>query len=118
MDVTAAVALVSVAAGSVATEAGRHAWESLVALTRRLTGRTDPDAGDEAAVRELVARVDERASSDEEFAGELVRWAEAHRAALVEQQQVQNTISGSATVHGPVIQTHTIHGGIHFGGGS
>ncbi|WP_326599601.1 hypothetical protein [Streptomyces sp. NBC_01803] len=116
MDVASAVALVSVAAGSAATEAGRQAWESLVALTRRLSGRGDPDPGDEAAVRELTVRVDEEAGADGEFASELVRWAEAHQGALVRQTRVENVISGNATVHGPVIQTHTIHGGLHFGG--
>ncbi|WP_059009253.1 hypothetical protein [Streptomyces specialis] len=115
MDVASAVALVSVAAGSVATEAGRQAWESLVALTRRLAGRGEPDPGDEAAVRELTVLVDQEARADGEFAAELVRWAESHGGALVRQRRVGNRVSGNAPVHGHVIQADTIQGGLHFG---
>jgi hypothetical protein len=118
MNTEAAIALVSAAAGSAATEAGRHAWESLLSLTRRLTGRDAPepvDPADPVAVRELTGRIADRAGVDEEFAGELRAWAERHRASLtVTQTRVENSVSGDAQVRN-LIQTGTIHGGLHFG---
>ncbi|MDT0344715.1 hypothetical protein [Streptomyces litchfieldiae] len=118
MNVDAAVALVSAAAGSAATEAGRHAWESLLSLARRLTGRAEPepvDPADETAVRELTGRIADRARDDADFAAELTGWAERHRAALtITQTRVENTVSGNAQVRN-VIQTGTIEGDIRFG---
>ncbi|MDT0444939.1 hypothetical protein [Streptomyces johnsoniae] len=118
MNVEAAIALVSAAAGSAATEAGRHAWESLMSLTRRLTGRASPepvDPEDEAAVRALSGRIADRAGADEEFARELRAWAERHRGVIgVAQTRVENTVSGDAQVQN-LIQTGTVHGDIRFG---
>ncbi|HZG04517.1 MAG TPA: hypothetical protein VE546_13240 [Streptomyces sp.] len=122
MDVETALALASAAAGGAATEAGRHAWESLVALVRRATGRGGaedpavPDGADGTEDPEAVTgRIVHLARTDEDFADRLCRWAETHRAALrIDGGQVHNTVSGSATVHGPVVQTGEIHGGITF----
>ncbi len=118
MTVEAAIALVSAAAGSVATEAGRHAWESLLSLTRRLTGRASPepvDPGDDGAVRVLTGRIADRAATDEEFARELRAWAERHRGVIgVAQTRVENVVSDHAQVQN-VIQTGAVHGDIRFG---
>ncbi|RKN42379.1 hypothetical protein D7294_13240 [Streptomyces hoynatensis] len=189
----AALALVSVAAGSAATEAGRRAWDSLVALSRRLLGRAEagtneeagshggpgtneaagvgegagpgapgPAAGtagafgsfgsgetagaaagepaapasagpeppatplapvapqDERAVRAFAALLAERARGDAGFAAELIRWGEAHRAALgaagrAGSVTVHNTVSGNARIEGGLIQAGDITGDITFG---
>lgn len=130
MDVEAAIALATTAAATAAsgaaTEAGRAAWESLVGLARRLTGRAGPQppesaqsaqsAGSAESAADLVARIAARARADREFAAALCQWADTHRAALtVDQSTVHNEISGTATVQGPVIQARDIHGGISFG---
>ncbi|MDJ1133175.1 hypothetical protein [Streptomyces iconiensis] len=126
MDVDAALALTtaaaSAAAGGAATAAGESAWQSLIALTRRLTGRGTEDGppvtvdpGDEEGVRVLVGRLDERARSDEEFATQLCDWAETHSADLrVDRSVVHNTVAEGARISGPVIQARDIHGGIHL----
>jgi hypothetical protein len=129
MGVEAAIALLSAAASSTATEAGRAAWESLVALGRRVTGRggeaapavpESVDPRDDEAVRVLTGRLADRARADADVAAELCRWAETHRAALEVDQSdrrgdVHNEIAGNATIEGPVIQARDIHGGINFG---
>lgn len=142
MDVETAITLASsaasAAAGGAATAAGENAWRSLVALARRAVGAPPaapaapgrgsearpadalgPDAVDPAdgdAVHVLNARIAERARADEEFAAELCRWAEEHRAAVEIDRsgEVHNTVSGEARVDGPVIQARDIHGGIHL----
>lgn len=127
MDVDTALALTtaaaSAAAGGAATAAGDSAWQSLIALTRRLTGRGSEDGtpltvdpGDEESVRVLVTRLDERARADADFADELCRWAAAHRAALsVDRSEVHNVVAGDARISGHLIQTRDVHGGINLG---
>lgn len=134
MTVDTALALVSAAAGGAATEAGRHAWESLAALARRVTGGAEPgngdagpaDPGDEEAVRVLTARLAEHARADAGFAAELCDWAAAHHAVLTQFQtqfqdevhgrgDVHNAVSEGATVSGTVVQARDISGGITFG---
>lgn len=127
MDVDAALALTtaaaSAAAGGAATAAGESAWQSLLALTRRLTGRGAEDGppvavdpGDEEAVRVLVGRLDERARTDDTFAAELCRWATTHRAGLhVDRSEVHNTVAEGAQISGTVIQARDINGGINLG---
>ncbi|MBA0050417.1 hypothetical protein E0L36_05755 [Streptomyces sp. AJS327] len=118
MDVDAALALVTAAAGGAATAAGQRAWEGLLSLWRRTTGRPEPqpvDPGDGGSVRWLVDRMTQQARSDPEFASALCRWAGEHHAVLtVEQSAVHNTVAPDATVNGPVIQARDIHGDIHF----
>ncbi|SOD58476.1 hypothetical protein SAMN06297387_101166 [Streptomyces zhaozhouensis] len=117
MDLDSALALVTAAAGSVATEAGRHAWDSLMSLTRRITGRPEPvDPGDEDAVRVLVGRISDRAEADEEFAHQLRDWARTYQSAVdARHSQVRNEISGDARITGPVVQAQNITGPITFG---
>lgn len=122
MDADAALALVSTAAAGVATAAGQRAWEGLVSLWRRRSGRTtDPepraiDPGDDESVRMLTARLAQHARADAEFAAALCRWAEEHRASLeVDQSQVHNEVSTDANISGAVIQARDVHGGIRFG---
>jgi hypothetical protein len=127
MDAAAATALISAAAGSVATEAGRHAWESLLTLMRRVSGRgQDADASgpedaadpaDERQVRELTGRVLDRAGRDEAFAAALEQWVATHRATLMTATgDVHASIASGAVVHGHVVQARDIHGGVRFGG--
>ncbi|WP_326691216.1 MULTISPECIES: hypothetical protein [unclassified Streptomyces] len=139
MDVEAALALATTAAasaaGGAATAAGQSAWESLLSLARRVTGRgavgeggaageargaagelTSVDPGDADQVRVLTGRLADQARADEEFAALLRGWAERHAPALhAERSEVHNTISGPAQVNGPVIQARDIHGGINPG---
>jgi hypothetical protein len=126
MDVETAITLASTAAGSAATEAGRSAWESLVSLARRITGRPanpeDPASPEETeADRDaLVGRIAEHARADDGFAAQLCQWAAEHRASLQltrDESAVHNTISSGARVTGTVIQARDIHGGITIGGG-
>ncbi|UED83586.1 hypothetical protein [Streptomyces profundus] len=118
MDLQSVVGLVTTAAASVAGEAGRQAWDALLSLTRRVTGRAEPDPepvdpSDDEAVRALARRLAQRAEGDEEFAAQLRDWARTHRSAL--DGGVHNEVSGEARVTGPVIQAGTINGGISFG---
>ncbi|NSC21050.1 hypothetical protein FM076_07425 [Streptomyces albus subsp. chlorinus] len=131
MDVGAALTLAttaaSAAAGGAASAAGQSAWESLLSLVRRVGGlRRDGEPGeggptavdpaDERQVRVLTGWLAEQADRDEEFAALLRGWAERHAPALrAERSEVNNTVSGSAQVSGPVIQARDIHGGIHLG---
>lgn len=121
----AIAAAISGAAGSVGTEAGRHAWESLLALCRRIGGRRGgdevalpgPDPGDEEQVRVLTARVIEESERDEDFAAALHTWAERHGFPLgTGSGDVHNTVSGDARISGPVIQGRDFSGPISFGG--
>jgi hypothetical protein len=117
MDTETAVALVSVAAGSVATAAGQSAWTSLVSLVRRTLGREAEPATpvDEESVRVLEGRLVDRAAADPEFARELHAWAETHRGLLPDNAPVHNTIARGARIQGPVVQARDIHGDISFG---
>ncbi|RMI46488.1 hypothetical protein [Streptomyces triticirhizae] len=116
MELQSAIALVTAAAGSVANEAGRHAWESLLSLTRRITGRADPDPDDTKSVRVLVGEIRDRAEADKEFADQLRDWARTHKPALDAQQStVNNVIAGEAQVTGPVVQAQNITGPVTFG---
>ena len=139
MDLEAALTLATAAAGGAATAAGQSAWQSLLALARRATGRepagqaagvepagtADPvgsvDPEDGEAVRVLIGRIAERARADEDFAGELRHWAETHRAVIQldrshrsDDSQVHNTVSGNAKIEGTVVQARDIHGGINL----
>ncbi|MGI5351631.1 hypothetical protein ACQEU8_26135 [Streptomyces sp. CA-250714] len=130
MDVAAALTLASTAAsaaaGGAASAAGQSAWQSLLSLVRRVGGRRDVEADEERLtavdpadseqVRVLTGWLGEQARADEEFAALLRGWAERHAPALrAEHSEVHNTVSGSATVNGPVIQARDIHGGINLG---
>ncbi|MDT0265075.1 hypothetical protein RM844_02100 [Streptomyces sp. DSM 44915] len=117
MDLQSALALVTAAASSVASEAGRHAWDSLVSLTRRVTGQAEPpDPADDESVRVLIGQIRGRAETDEEFAAQLRDWAATHQPALdARHGTVHNEVSGDAQVNGPLIQAQTITGDLHFG---
>jgi hypothetical protein len=138
MDVEAALALATTAAasaaGGAASAAGQSAWQSLLSLARRVTGRGAAvedglageevgvgaelmavDPGDEDQVRVLTGRLADHARADEEFAGLLRAWAEQHAPVLqAEHSEVHNTVSGSAQVKGTVIQARDIHGSINL----
>lgn len=119
MDVETAIALANTAAGSAATEAGRTAWESLISLARRVTGRPaatdaepDPETEDPTV---LVGRIADHARDDADFAAQLCQWATEHQSALhltINQGKVQNTIAPGAQISGKVIQAGDIHGNI------
>ena len=126
MDAASAGAIataVSAAAASAGTEAGRHAWESLLDLCRRI-GRGRPgseiavpdDAGDEEQIRLLTASVIDESERDETFAADLERWAGQHGLSVrIDRGDVHNTISGDARISGPVIQGRDFSGPISFG---
>jgi hypothetical protein len=126
MDVESALSLISGAASAAvsgaATAAGQKAWQSLLTLAGRATGRADladqraveeVDPTDAETVNVLTGRIAERARADAAFAEELCGWAEDHRAVIqVDRAEVHNTISGDARISGPVIQARDIQGGI------
>ncbi|MGP4114031.1 hypothetical protein ACTWP5_24365 [Streptomyces sp. 4N509B] len=141
MDVDTAIALATAAAGGAANGAGGTAWESLVSLFRRATGRSAPDAdtdtGDDTAdtadgvaddtataptpeaasedPRVLVARIEDRARADEDFAAALRQWAQEHQGALqttTNRDTVHNTVAHGAQISGTVIQARDIQGNI------
>ncbi|WP_169317040.1 hypothetical protein [Actinacidiphila oryziradicis] len=122
-------AVVVAAANSAAGEAGRQAWTSLVGTVRRAFGRrtvptsagetalvTAADPSDAESLRDLVLAW---AGEDPELLRELVRWESEHRGVLESRDDsVTNTISGNATIHGPVIQARDVSGTFNSGGPS
>jgi hypothetical protein len=116
------MAVLTAAAGGAAGEAGKTALSALGTLVRRLRGS---GSAAEVAVRDLLAdpepaRARATASvlaaemaADPAFDTELRAWAV--RSGLLE-PTVRNTVSGGATITGPVIQARDIHGGVHLGG--
>ncbi|WP_052851741.1 hypothetical protein [Streptomyces avicenniae] len=123
MDIDAALALVSTAAGSVATAAGQHAWDALLSVVRRVTGRGagslddgPVDPADEGQVQALTGRIAERARTDAVFADALLGWAADHRRALTAVTgDTHNSIAGGAVTNGPVVQLRDVHGDVTFG---
>lgn len=130
VSASAITAAVGAAASSAGTEAGRHAWESLVALYRRaVAARTGTGTGDEVAlpddpaderqVRDLTTRVIDETGRDEAFATDLESWAGEHGYTVrAERDTVHNTISGDARITGTVIQGRDFSGPINLGGGN
>lgn len=108
---------VTAAAGSVGTEAGRQAWESLTGLVRRAFGRGREEEGDSGTlvlpldpqdreqVQELSALIFGQARQDARFAAEYREWEEqaARLQVSVDNSRVTNTVSRSR-VDGPLIQ--------------
>ncbi|MEV1011120.1 hypothetical protein [Streptomyces sp. NPDC049881] len=123
MDIDAALTLVSAAAGSAATAAGQHAWDSLLSLVRRVAGRGPQplddgpvDPADETRVRVLTGRIADLARTDEAFAEAFLGWAADHRQSLTAVTgDTQNSVSGGAVVHGSVVQLRDVHGNVTFG---
>lgn len=109
-----------------AGEVGAQAWTALSVLVRRTFGgraRSRPMRAvaeledhprDPARVDELARALAAAAELDPEFAAGLRQWlADAGSADTA--GTVTNVISGSAQLHGNVIQARDIHGSITFG---
>ncbi|MEE1942165.1 hypothetical protein V1L54_22655 [Streptomyces sp. TRM 70361] len=86
-------------------------------------GSAPDDAVLPADPEALTGRIIRLARTDEEFAARLCRWAATHgdgvRADVRltgtdRSRTVHNTVSGGATVVGPVVQADEIHGGVTF----
>jgi tetratricopeptide (TPR) repeat protein len=89
--------------GAASDEAGRAAWQGLVALVRR--ARREPDAAAQSADPGEVARaLAEAAGRDPGFAADLRRWMDGHAAVL----------SQHADAAREVVQARDIAGGVHF----
>ncbi|MET8975008.1 hypothetical protein ABZX85_05255 [Streptomyces sp. NPDC004539] len=102
------VALLAALAGSVGGEAGRDAWQGLVALVRRPFRRGDADAstgeaeltalaaspGDETRAHVLSTALAVRAALDAEFRRELEEWRVRAQEGVREGGGTYNTISG------------------------
>jgi hypothetical protein len=123
MDMISAEALttaVAAAANSAANEAGRHAWESLLALWHRARG-TQPikpteDPEDPEQVQALTGEVIEEYRHNSTFANELTQWVQQFDLTTTnDHSTTRNTVSGNAHVNGPVIQARDISGPINFG---
>ncbi|QNP69556.1 hypothetical protein IAG44_08925 [Streptomyces roseirectus] len=116
------VALLAALAGGVGGEAGREAWQGLVALVRRpfrrgesgdvSSGEAELDAlaaapGDETRAHVLSTALAVRAALDAEFRRELEEWRQRAERAR-DSGGTYNTISGG-TFHGMVIQSRNTH---------
>lgn len=104
---------VRAAVGSASQEAGKQAWQGLVALIRK--ARRQPDAVVEPTETEaetLAATLVEAAERDPEFAAELRGWVELVGAIAGGNDNVVNTISEGAHIKGNVIQARDIGGAV------
>jgi hypothetical protein len=123
-------AIVASLASGAAGEGGKQAWACLSSFVRDYFGRDskqntavqtlDDQPYSPAASKTLGQFLADAASSDDNAAAWLRRWL-AYAGPLAGQPPkpaiVHNTIAGGAQIQGAVIQAHTIHGPIIFGGG-
>ena len=103
------------AVGSASQDAGKQAWQSLVALIRK--ARRQPDAVVEPTETEaetLATTLVEAAEQDPEFAAELRGWVELVGTIAGGNDNVTNTISDGAHIKGNVVQARDISGSITF----
>jgi len=119
MDPTVLAAMISALIGGVAGEAGKGAWGALATLTRKafgfepeeaaleLTGAEDPQA--------IAGILVERAEEDPEFRESLSAWVTEAKTVVQQRHDVANTISGTAQIHGTVIQAGDVFGSINLG---
>ncbi len=115
-------AITTAAANSAGGEAGRTAWESLVALwRRRITPDADtdsgpPDAQDAAAVGDFARAVVEAGGRDAGFAAQLAVWAREQGVSVrVDHGSVTNTVAADARVE-RLVQGRDFSGPITFNG--
>lgn len=120
MDSISITELAALIARAAAGEAGKSAWDGLLAVARRAFGRghaTAIDAakaGDRGAAVEVAGALVQLSTADAELAQTLRQWmAESGENA---RSGVSNVISGHARVHGNVVQARDI-GSVHFGNG-
>jgi hypothetical protein len=106
---------------SMAGEAGRTMWESLVATVRRLARRDEARrslqaveaAGGGAKEAQQAADVlRQEAAANPDFEAALVAWLRAAANVANVDSAVTNIVAGSAQIRGPVIQTNSITGGL------
>ena len=130
MDVETAVTLAAAAGTAVgsgaASAVGESAWQSVVQLARRATGRgapgtadpgttdpgmTDPgtaaagapggrdgvDPADPAAVRDFAALLRQRAAQDGDFAAQLCAWAERNRVTIEATRHRDDSVENEIT---------------------
>jgi hypothetical protein len=111
---------VGAAANSAANEAGRQAWESLLALWRRVRGsealETVEDPANPEQVQVLTGEVTEEYRRNSAFASELTQWAQQFSLTTESDHSAShNTIFGNARINGPVVQARDVSGPIAFG---
>ena len=117
---TTVVPLVSGAAG----EAGKQAWASLTGFITAKFGRDSRPAealdaverqpDDESRAALLGETLHRLAQADPDIDTWLRAWLAEAAPLAATSSQVLNTIGGQATVHGPVVQAHTITGSVTF----
>ena len=123
MDLSAALALVSTAAGGAATAAGESAWRALRGVLGRFVGRPGepalelPESDAAEQVAEFRARIAQLAAENGEFRAALEEWASAHEEPLTSATagEVHNVLGDQATVHGSVVQLRDVQGDLHIG---
>jgi hypothetical protein len=106
-------------ASGLAGEAGRQAWNSLVATVRARFGReVAPTAGeasiDRADAEALAAELMHLAEQDAEFSEWLGTWIRS-ASSIGGNPTVTNTVGDRANVSGGLVQAHTVTGNVTFG---
>ena len=117
---TTVVPLVSGAAG----EAGKQAWASLVGFVRARFGpgaavtatveAVEQQPADRVRADALAQALARHAADDPEVDAWLRSWLDEAAPLARTVSQVANVITGNATVHGPVLQAHTITGSVNL----
>jgi Tfp pilus assembly protein PilV len=110
---TLVLSSVNTAANAASQEAGKQAWQGLVALVRR--ARRQPDAEVEPAHTEaLAATLVTTAGHDTQFAADLRRWIEHVAQLAPRSEDTSNSIAGDARVAGNVVQARDVQGSVTF----
>jgi hypothetical protein len=104
---------VNTAANAASQEAGKQAWQGLVALVRR--ARHQPNAEVEPAhIESLAATLVDTARGDPQFAADLRAWFEQVARIAGTSDATSNLITDGARVAGNVVQARDITGPITF----
>lgn len=119
MDAISIDALTALIVQAAAGEAGKNAWNGLLALARRALGRShcahgaleQAENGDVGAAAQAAEQLVARARTDPAVAEALGAWMAQARANVA---TVTNVISGEAHIRGNVVQARDVGGSITF----
>jgi tetratricopeptide (TPR) repeat protein len=122
------IAAVSAAAAGAATEVGRSTWTSLTSLVKKAFGSHSAEAllleqaldapADPRFVVPLAAGLIARSKDDSEIAEDLSSFLGLLRTSAPEGVSTFNSVSGSAVIHGGLVQGHDFSGPISFSAGT
>jgi hypothetical protein len=106
---------------SMAGEAGRKVWESLVTTVRRLARRdearhsleaVEASRGSAKEAQRAADLLSQEAAANPDFEAALVAWLSVAAKAVNVDSSVTNIVASGAQIRGPVIQTNSIAGGL------